>query len=729
MSNNWIPVIGQETKDFLKHACPDKSEDLIRDEAVKILGKGVAPTAANKQETGLVIGYVQSGKTLSFEAVLTLAHDNKFPIVIVLAGTSNLLLSQSTSRIRKDLRLDELNRSQNWVQLTNPDNTSRDKQYFQSVIKRWDGSLPSGVSPQTLLITVLKHPSRINKLTKLIEACGVKKQPVLVLDDEADQASLNTQKNTKQQNKSAQENIEQQSKTYKSILKLKSCFDKLTYLQYTATPQAPLLINIIDALSPNFVHVLPVGEQYVGGKEFFDDNSDKLRTISNNEVPSKTNPLNEPPTSLISALMIYIVGATVRVDAGDTDSHISMLVHPSHLQMAHTKYIGWVKAITKEWKAIILDAASSDYQELMNDFEASYNDLLTTVTEDISSFEVIKQWFSFVLNDLQIEKVNSSGGKTSEIQWAAFKFWILVGGQALDRGYTVEGLTVTYMPRGPGVGNADTIQQRARFFGYKRKYFGYCRVFLSESTRHAYRAYVQHEEDIRQQMLNVQHSDQNLDDWKRSFILDAALRPTRASVIEKDFIRANWSDSWTGPKRPLNTGQAQQSNQSVASNFISTFQFTENEGHIARATGQKHLINTNIPLNDVLHNLLGVLEYEDIETKTTHSMLLVHLSKVLDEHPHETCMVYKMASDSPRMRELTDDFQVKQLFQGANPKSASFEKSEVYAGDREMRSASEITVQIHQLELKLNGQTKSRNVPVVVVWIPSRLSASLVHQL
>ena len=74
--------------------------------------------------------------------------------------------------------------------------------------------------------------------------------------------------------------------------------------------------------------------------------------------------------------------------------------------------------------------------------------------------------------------VNSLADADRNIHWRRNYSWILVGGQVLDRGFTVEGLTVTYMPRGPGVGNADTIQQRARFLGYKRSYLGYCRVFL-----------------------------------------------------------------------------------------------------------------------------------------------------------------------------------------------------------------------------------------------------------
>ena len=85
-----------------------------------------------------------------------------------------------------------------------------------------------------------------------------------------------------------------------------------------------------------------------------------------------------------------------------------------------------------------------------------------------------------------IIEVNSRRGVTPHINWQDSYSWILVGGQSMDRGFTVEGLTVTYMPRNIGVGNVDTIQQRARFFGYKRSYLGYCRVFLDQVTIDSY---------------------------------------------------------------------------------------------------------------------------------------------------------------------------------------------------------------------------------------------------
>ena len=129
---------------------------------------------------------------------------------------------------------------------------------------------------KTVLITVLKHHHRLQHLTSLVRAIGLDRVPVLIIDDEADRASLNTEV--------AQG---QESTTYRCLMALRQGFPCHTYLQYTATPQAPLLISIIDSLSPNFVEVLDPSDEYVGGKEFFADNQAYVRVIPPQDVPTQ----------------------------------------------------------------------------------------------------------------------------------------------------------------------------------------------------------------------------------------------------------------------------------------------------------------------------------------------------------------------------------------------------------------------------------------------------------
>src|SRR5690625_3506609 len=305
VAGRWAPVAGPETLDFLTTVVPEAGRDDVRDAAVSILSKSVPPTGEAGQETGLVVGYVQSGKTMSFETVAALARDNAFQIVIVVAGTANPLLNQSTGRLRRDLRLDEPGRARRWIQFQNPSADDATVQAIRDVLDDWrDPGTPEEYK-KTVLITVLKNYRRLQNLADLVQAVGAQAVPVLIIDDEADQASLNTEV--------AQG---QESTTYRCLMALKQALPSHTYLQYTATPQAPLLVSIIDSLSPNFVQVLEPGEPYVGGREFFADDLTYVRVIPPQEVPTNSNPLTEPPESLLDALRVFMVGVTAGIREG-----------------------------------------------------------------------------------------------------------------------------------------------------------------------------------------------------------------------------------------------------------------------------------------------------------------------------------------------------------------------------------------------------------------------------
>ena len=244
-----------------------------------------------------------------------------------------------------------------------------------------------------------------------------------------------------------------------------------------------------------------------------------------------------------------MVGVTAGISEGRNTGNRSMLVHPSHLTAQHQEFCSWVRDIFEEWKRVLnLPDADSDKQELIEEFREAYNDLLQSVGDDLPAFDELVSSLRWAFRNTRVLEINARGGRTPPVDWRSAYGWILVGGQAMDRGFTVEGLTVTYMPRGIGLGNADTIQQRARFFGYKRRYIGYCRIYIEQGTLNAFQSYVEHEEDIRGQLREFQNSARPLNDWKRAFVLDTALRPCRHSVLEFDYMRGRFSDSWFAPR-------------------------------------------------------------------------------------------------------------------------------------------------------------------------------------
>ena len=281
--SHWTPIIGPETLNFLENVVPPESRESVHDTAVSILARGIPPTTPIGQETGLVVGYVQSGKTMSFESVAVLARDNAFQVVIVVTGISNLLLRQSTDRLYRDLRLDEPGRAHRWIRFQNPSNDDTTIQAIRDALNSWcDLDTPEEYK-KTVLITVLKNHRHLHNLAELCGALNMQNVPVLIVDDEADQASLNTAVARREE-----------STTYRRLMALRRTLPSHTYLQYTATPQAPLLISIIDSLSPNFVEVLSPGDTYVGGQEFFGDNLSYVRVIPPQDVPTQSNPPGRP---------------------------------------------------------------------------------------------------------------------------------------------------------------------------------------------------------------------------------------------------------------------------------------------------------------------------------------------------------------------------------------------------------------------------------------------------
>lgn len=455
----WQPMIGPETQALREQLrIPENEKGRVIEEAVNILSRCVSPNGANEQLTGLVIGYVQSGKTMSFTTITALARDNGYQMVIVIAGTSTNLLEQSTERLRRELRL-ETRDDRQWQHFESRKIKPTDYTKFRNTLEDWKDPAIPREQKKTILLTVMKHHRHLDKVRSVLAKLDLTHVPVLIVDDEADQASLNAK--VRKDNTSA---------TYEQIVSLRECFPVHTFLQYTATPQAPLLINIIDVLSPRFVNVVTPGKAYSGAKTFFLDRPELAAVIPDDELPFEEPGGSEPPESLKVAMQIFFLGVAAGLVRDTGRGNRSMLVHPSHKTIPHAHFRVWIERMRAHWQKILdLPDSDPDKQDLLSEYAHAYRNLQDT-EPNIPSFSELLHRLPQAIRQTQVEEVNARGGKTRTIEWKNSYSHILVGGQAMDRGFTVEGLTVTYMPRGTGNGNADTILQRARFFGYKANY-------------------------------------------------------------------------------------------------------------------------------------------------------------------------------------------------------------------------------------------------------------------
>jgi hypothetical protein len=728
LPTRWTPVVGSVTLEFIERklaqrGAPDREAmNRVVAEAAQILGRCVPPKDSAGCDAGLVVGYVQSGKTLSFTTVAALARDNGYGAVILLAGTAVNLKGQSEKRLTIDLGLEDTQHDwRHFPVLSKNDHTEIDK-----VLRNWRKTLGSapGTTKRSLLITVLKHHQRLQNLADVLAKVDLKGVPFLIIDDESDQASLNTKASKNRKN-----GTYESSTTYDRILQLKSVIPHHTYIQYTATPQANLLIGIADVLSPSFAELVTPGEGYVGGKNFFNEDMPLCFDIPFEELPIGDNMLTEAPATLQEALRLYLLGAAHH-NITRSKGNRSMMIHPSQKTAPHADYKAWVDGLVEQWRDFIEQPKGSPVRvELEGVFRTSYQDLLRTFPS-LEAFDMLMDALPDVLSDLKVAKVNSNADG-DEVKWNTWPYWILVGGQKLDRGFTVEGLTVTYMPR-TASSNADTLQQRARFFGYKKSYEGLCRVFLLHDVIEAFKSYVESEEFIRKALDD--YRGRPLQDWKRDFILHRALNPTRPSVIGRRVEKVGMDEGWIVPRALYKDVSAVSENKTLFELKAKQWKTTYGSCDAAQRHGFKderkdsprNILIEGVPVDEILDLLLKVQirnMADSIDVAATALSLVKHKE---DNQAAlvDVVLVGDLSTVGLTGRSLTAEGKINNLFVGESPKGAKSLAELNYVGDRALFTPERVTLHLRFLKLKSDSHVDAR-VSDCVPWLAIRLPSDV----
>lgn len=458
--------------------------------------------------------------------------------------------------------------------------------------------------------------------------------PTLIIDDESDQASLNTKAARIKAGLAAVTDV---STTYKSILKLRAVLPHHSYLQYTATPQAMLLLAQTDFLNPNFAELVTPGRAYTGGIAFFKGAPDLVADIPAGQVPTPTRALTSPPKSLLEAFRSFLLVAahhSLTRERGPKakDRNRSMMVHPAVATTSHKQYKAWIDKALKTLKAMVekLSARNPSAAEVL--FKSEYNSLLKTYPSIRPLSELVAELVEEVFDELNIVEVNGTKDAEKNVNWKATRYWILFGGAKLDRGYTIEGLCTTYMPRPLGTSPAaDTLQQRARFFGYKAEYLGLCRVFVQTSVKTAFTEYIEHEEFVRGALAS--NRGKPLSSWRRDFILTELLRPTRANVIGLGTRRIP-VNGWLVPAAMQNDDSAAAANRTLLASVVPNW--TKAHGKpinaaavLSGATNSPHDVIEAVPLRAVLEEFLLNVRVRDARDAEQHSAMLIALASLL----------------------------------------------------------------------------------------------------
>lgn len=675
----------------------DEIENLIN-ETNHILSHCNNPKLLQEKDvTHLTVGYVQSGKTMSFTSLTALAADNGYRIVIFLAGTKNNLLSQTTKRLTKDLIISSSYNNLYKI-IENPTSSATAEIRNKLRIS----------SKPTILITVLKHPKHLSELADIFKNRIIQqelgKQGVLIIDDEADQASLNgfsyiNSKKASTSDEWDEETDSKESSTYSSILNLRAAIPNHSYVQYTATPQAPLLISIMDLLSPKSHTVLTPGKKYTGGKTFFQDFPDLVISIPDQEVYHyKDQPLTHVPNSLKEALQIYILSVALIANYWNKVKFLSMMIHADRQKDVSRLFHTWVKDLIEKWTTI-LNYENDDLgrKDLDREFKELYEKeaIKFYSSEDaIPPFSEIKPLISDAINDTQLYLIISDKDAEKEVDWDSATSHILVGADMLNRGFTVENLAITYMPRfTKSKSNADTIQQRCRFFGYKQKYLKSCRVYLPTDSITEYVDYVLHEEEMRTWLKKTD----SIENVQQQLILSEKLNATRKNILPYSIVQSKMK-GW----HAMNALHFIEANKIIISSFLKSNKFdlwNPQYGTVDR-NHKISLVPVDVAIDFLTKFKFG--NYGDTARKQATIRYLQYLStEALNpiSYVHFIQMAYE--SDYRERNFNPSTLKIDQLFTGRSTTG-----SQVYPGDRDIKLGDTICIQLHKVKLKCQQTNK-----------------------
>lgn len=478
--------------------------------STKVVAQLANPQTWGLKKLGLVLGYVQSGKTANYTAVMAKAADRGFGLVIVLSGIHNNLREQTQVRVSKDL---EIANSKDWVSLT----TSED-----DFVNRTVTSAASQIhKDRPVVIVIKKNPSRLQQLKEWLEAAPtdlIHRTPVLILDDEADQATPNGA--TGRQTRTAINAL------LRDIWKLVLTG---TYVGYTATPFANIFMDPQDEdeLYPsNFIIDLPRPEAYFGaerlfGREPLDDSEDfdpgleaaVIRDIPDTDAASLRPPSNKDlrasfdaplPVSLTAAVDWFLVAAAIRRARGE-DDHISMLIHTTHYADPHFAMQRRVRTycvdLTERWHA-------GDVNSLKVSYEAEAGAASEVASQAMPPWDEVAGHVPDVLAELRVIVDNGSSDdrldydRRSDSGEPMMETVIAIGGGTLSRGLTLEGLVVSYFTRTSNT--YDTLLQMGRWFGYRTGYEDLPRIWMQPSLADDYRFLALVEAELRSDIVDME---------------------------------------------------------------------------------------------------------------------------------------------------------------------------------------------------------------------------------
>jgi len=472
---------------------------------------------------GMVVGHVQSGKTANYTGLICKAADAGYRLIVVIAGIHNNLRNQTQLRIdegfvgRDSARLLS-RREDSFVGVGSFDQTRRPVTFTNS-LKDFSKAMATGVGIplQTLnepaVFVIKKNSSTLKNLLEWLEEHNAKRggktvdAPMLLIDDEADNASINT--------KYGKGEVTKINGQIRSLL---SMFQRACYVGYTATPFANIFIDPDtdsemfkeDLFPKHFIVSLDPPTNYFGANRvFLQDNNQIVRHIEDNEdvlplIHTKDLQVITLPNSLMEATRAFIVAKAIRLVRDHVGQHCSMLVNASRFTDVQSQLRNELHNKLESIKASIrVNGALTPTSALKDPEIKALHDTWDREYSQIGGLDwaTIQKKLNDAVSPIRVVEVNSRS--SGALNYADHEKTgglnvIAVGGYSLSRGLTLEGLIVSYFLRNSMM--YDTLMQMGRWFGYRPEYDDLCRIWMPEEAEGWYAHVAESIEELREEL-------------------------------------------------------------------------------------------------------------------------------------------------------------------------------------------------------------------------------------
>ncbi|WP_313222572.1 Z1 domain-containing protein [Pseudoxanthomonas mexicana] len=629
---------------------PDAIDSIDRSssEVVSLLAN---PTQEQFRCKGLVVGYVQSGKTANMTAVIAKAVDAGYNLIVLLGGVTNKLRAQTQRRLEGDI----VERHRHLWQLYT---TADDDGDF---VRPANGQFTMPVTGRAQLVVMKKETNRLDAFLRTVERTPTKvlrSLKTLIIDDECDQASVD-----------ASNRDNSPTRINEGIRRIIRALPAVSYVGYTATPFANVFINPHepDDLYPeDFITDLPRPKDYFGAREVFgfdpDDadedegasaGKDMIRRIPTDEV-AKLRPagsraqvtfIPEITAELEKALLWFLITCAIRRRRGQVASHMTMLVHTSPNVSQHTRMADAIRAWLTD-RAKDLAAATGEYWGRLESVweDETTRAPLSAQDERALTPRELTPWLGEVLEELEVAVENGISEQRLDYTNGA-KTYIVVGGSVLARGLTLEGLSVSFFLRTSQ--QYDTLLQMGRWFGYRFGYADLPRLWTTGDLALNFRALARIEDEIRQDIAKYR-------EIKGATPLDLAVRVRQVpglAITSKAKMRHAYRTSISFEGKHVQTIRFDHLKEHIVSDNWMAAERLVNEARTKGVYEEERRFFAGVPLATV-RRFLREYVICDQHMDLRKDMLLDYLDKATDDLASWNVAVVRTESGQPSKRPL-----------------------------------------------------------------------------